>query len=122
MVDQTADRVQGVDFAQLADALEDLSYPVTVDEVVERHGDTEIGRTNADSIQVGTLFADLQGTTFDSAKGVRQMVLSQMPRNSEGRMNYSDRGGSLPVETDAAAAATEQTTADLQGGEDVATE
>lgn len=116
MADDT-DRVQGVDFANVDTVFEGLSYPITAGELVEQHGDREIERTNAGPITIRELFAYMGETTFESKQQVRQMILGQMPRDSEGRTNYSDRGGSHPVETDAAEEAEEQTTADLQEGE-----
>jgi len=109
------DHVEGVDFTTINPVLEDLSYPITTEELVDQYGDRELGRTNADPVSVAELFGYIDDT-FDSDQDVRQMMLNQMPRDSEGRTNYSDRGGATPVETDAARAATEQTTADLEEG------
>lgn len=116
MVQDDQTRIEGVDFSALEPVLDELSYPVSSEEFVERHGDTELGRANADPITVEELFAYMGTDTFDSSDGVRQMILGQMPRNSEGRTNYSDRGGSLPVETEAAEEAAKQTAADLEEG------
>ena len=107
--------VEGVDFTGINPVLEDISYPITAGELVDQHGDREVERTNADPISVRELFGYIDDT-FDSRESVREMILSQMPRDSEGRTNYSDRGGATPVETEAAEAATEQTTADLEQG------
>jgi hypothetical protein len=107
--------VEGVDFTSINPVLDDIEYPITTAELVDQHGDREVERTNADPITVAELF-DYIDDTFDSEKAVRQMALSQMPRDSEGRTNYSDRGGATPVETEAAREASEQTTADLEGG------
>jgi len=109
------DHVEGVDFTSINPVLGDVSYPITTEELIDRHGDREIHRTNAEPITVAELFSYIDDT-FESESAVRQMILSQMPRDSEGRTNYSDRGGATPVETEAAEAATEQTTADLEGG------
>lgn len=108
--------VEGVDFTAINPVLDDIDYPITAEEFVDRHGDRTVGRTNADPVAVGELFEYMGEDTFESKGDVRQMLLSQMPRNSEGRPNYSDRGGSTPVETEAAEDAAEQTTADLEDG------
>jgi len=110
-------RVEGVDFSEIDPLIDDVSYPITADELVDRFGDVELDRTNADSIAVAELFEYMGEDRFDSKNGVRQMLLSQMPQDSEGRTNYSDRGGSHPVETEAAEEAAEQTAADLEQGE-----
>ncbi|WP_262177937.1 DUF5789 family protein [Haloarcula laminariae] len=111
------DHVEGVDFTRINPVLDDFSYPITADELVDRYGDRELERTNTDPISVAALFEPMGETTFDSPDAVRQMLLSQMPRDSEGRANYSDRGGSHPVETEAAEEAAEQTATDLEEGE-----
>lgn len=117
MSDEDTNRVEGVDLSNIDPVLEDLSYPVTADELVERYGDRELDRTNADPITIEELFEYMGDTSFESKEQVHQMLLGQMPRDSEGRTNYSDRGGSHPVETEAADEAEEQTTADLEEGE-----
>lgn len=108
------DREEGVDFAELNPVLEELSYPITADELVEQYGDRELERTNADPISVRELFEYMGEDTFESSDGVRQMIMSQMPRESVGRRHYSDRGGNLPGEGDAEG--EHPTAADVQGG------
>ncbi|MBX0303353.1 hypothetical protein [Haloarcula salinisoli] len=110
------EHVEGVDFTGINPVLEDISYPITTAELVDQHGDREVERTNAEPVSVEELLGYIDDT-FDSDESVRQMILAQMPRDSEGRTNYSDRGGATPVETEAARAATEQTTADLEQGQ-----
>jgi len=110
------DHVEGVYFTRINPVLGDVSYPITADELIDRYGDRELERTNADPISVTALFEPMGNATFDSPDAVRQMLLSQMPRDSEGRTNYSDRGGSHPVQTEAAEAAAAQTAADLEDG------
>jgi hypothetical protein len=116
MADDAPEHDMGVDFTDLNPVLEEVSYPVTTDELREQYGDTELGRTNADPITLKKLFDYMGDETFESPDGVRQQILSQMPRNSEGRPNYSDRGGSTPVQTDEAEEAERQTAGDLQDG------
>lgn len=111
------DHVEGVDFTDVNPVLESLSYPTTANEIVEEHGDVELGRTNTDPITIAELFDHMGDTQFDSEEGVRQMLLSQMPSDSEGRENYSDRGGANPVETEAAEEAAEQTSDDVEDSE-----
>ena len=110
------DREEGVDFTEFGPVLEDISYPITTDELVERYGDYELDRTNADPITVRELFNFMGDDTFESSEEARQMIMSQMPRESVGRTNYSDRGGASPVESDAAEDAEHVTDADIEGG------
>lgn len=114
MNDDDTDREEGVDFAEVNPVLEELSYPITTEELVEQHGDRELGRTNADPISLRELFEYMGEDTFESPEGARQMIMSQMPRESVGRRHYSDRGGNLPGEGDAED--EHPTAADVQGG------
>jgi hypothetical protein len=110
-------REEGVNFSSIEDVFEEISYPITADAIVDRWGDREIQRTNADPIAIEELFGPMGETKFESEDDLRTMLLGQMPEDSAGRSNYSDRGGSLPTETEAAEDATEQTSADLEEGE-----
>ncbi len=101
MPEDDTDRVQGVDFTDTMPVLEDVSYPITIDELVEQHGDHSIERTNAEPITIQELFDSMGDDTFESPDEVRQMMLNLMPEESVGREGYSDRGGSQPDETDA---------------------
>lgn len=101
MPEDDTDRVQGVDFTDTMPVLENVSYPITIDELVEQHGDHSIERTNAEPITIQELFDSMGDDTFESPDEVRQMMLNLMPEESVGREGYSDRGGSRPDETDA---------------------
>lgn len=116
MVDDDPDWVEGVDFTSINPVLEDMSYPITTGRLIEEYGDRELGRTNADPITLRELFAYMGDERFESGEGIRQMILAQMPRGSQGRTSYSDRGGSLPAQTEAAEEAAHQTSADLEQG------
>ncbi|WP_460918996.1 DUF5789 family protein [Salinarchaeum chitinilyticum] len=116
MVPDENERAEGVEFAEIGPILEEVSYPVTAEELIDRHGATEIERTNADPITLEELFDFMGDDTFESPEEVRQMIMSQMPRESVGRSNYSDRGGATPTETEAAEDAEEQSGSDLQDG------
>lgn len=94
------DREQGVDFTSIEPMLENLSYPITVDELVDEYGDRTIERTNADPISIEELFASMGEDTFESSEEIRQSILTLMPQDSVGREGYSDRGGATPEGTD----------------------
>lgn len=98
MAENDADREEGVNFSDLGPVFEELSYPISKDEFVERYGDREIERTNAGPISVQELFEGTGNDEFHSEEEVRQSVLNMMPMSSEGRGRYSDRGGSIPDE------------------------
>lgn len=92
MAENGTDREEGVDFTDLDPVLEDISYPITMDEFVAEHGDHSIERTNAEPITVEELFEGMGDDTYESPEEVRQSILTFMPRDSVGRQRYSDRG------------------------------
>lgn len=96
MAGDDTDREEGVDFTDLNPVLEELPYPVSMEEFVAEHGDHTIERTNADPITVRELFEGMGDDTYESPDEVRQSILNFMPRDSVGRARYSDRGGQTP--------------------------
>lgn len=89
----TDDRTEGIDFNDVDPILEDLSYPVTIDELVSEHGDATLERTNADPISIRNLLGGMDGdTSFESAEGARETMLTMMPQDSVGEPGQSDRG------------------------------
>jgi hypothetical protein len=55
--------------------------------------------------------------TFESEEQLRQVVVSQMPRDCVGRTSYCDRGDSKPEAAEAAKRADDQTAATVEDGE-----
>lgn len=101
MPEDETNRVEGVDFTNTIPILEDVSYPITVGELVGQHGDHSVKRTNAGPITIRELFDPMGEDTFESPAEIQQMMLTLMPKESVGREHYSDRGGAHPKETDA---------------------
>jgi hypothetical protein len=90
---QDSDRTEGVDFTDVDPILEDASYPITVDDLVSEHGDATVERTNADPISIRDLLGEMDGdTSFESADGARETMLTMMPQDSVGEPGQSDRG------------------------------
>lgn len=98
MAGDPPDRVEGVDFTTINAVLEELPYPITAAEFVDRHGGRAIERTSAEPITVRELYDGMGEDTFESADELRQSILNFMPRESVGRPRYSDRGGRTPQE------------------------
>jgi len=42
------DHLEGVEFTDINPVLDDISYPITGEELLEQYGNHEIGRTTAD--------------------------------------------------------------------------
>jgi hypothetical protein len=99
MAEEEPDRNQGINMEDIDALLENVTYPVTANELVERHGERTIERTNADSITLQELLEPLDDETFETPDDVNQILMSLMPTESVGREEYSDRGGSVPEES-----------------------
>lgn len=108
MADEEPDRNQGVNLADIDALLEDVAFPVTAGELVDRHGERTIERTNADPISLRELLEPVADETFGTPDDVSQMLMSLMPTESVGRERYSDRGGSRPEESREAEAMDEE--------------
>jgi len=92
MTGKERERIQGVDFTDITPLLEELAYPISATELVDRLGHREVERTNAGPITIRSLFEPMGEDTIESVDGARSSILSLMPRDSEGRQRYSDRG------------------------------
>ncbi|MFB6139649.1 MAG: hypothetical protein ABEJ26_04350 [Halosimplex sp.] len=98
MSESEEDHEQGVDFEPVQPMFEELSYPVSAEELVAEYGDRELERTNAGPISIRDLFEGGGDQSFESEGELRQGMLNMMPDESVGRQNYSDRGGSTQDE------------------------
>ena len=75
MQHQNAEADHALKFKPLEQFLERVSYPVTVVELVERHGDRELDRQGAPPVRVADLFADIDGKTYLFKDQLRQELL-----------------------------------------------
>ncbi|WP_415380617.1 hypothetical protein [Halosimplex sp. TS25] len=94
MSEDENDHEMGVEFGSIESVFDEVSYPISAEELVDRYGDEEIERTSADPISIRDLFEGMGDQTFESDEEIRQGMLNMMPAESVGRQHYSDRGGS----------------------------
>jgi hypothetical protein len=85
-------REQGVEFGSLDDELAAADYPMSKEELLERHGDRELELEDG-SQTLREVLEPLGETTFESADDVKQSVMSMVSDEAIGRKKYSDRGG-----------------------------
>jgi len=83
-------REMGVDFGQLDDELEEKSYPVTTEELLDDHGDAEL-EYEGGSATLSELLEPMGDQEFDSKNDVQQAALNMVGDDAIGRKNYSDR-------------------------------
>lgn len=87
-------REQGIEFGELNERLDDREYPVSGEEIIAAYGEYEIGMANS-TRTVEELLSPVESQTYDSAEEVRQSIFNMVGSEAEGRMEYSDRGGSV---------------------------
>jgi hypothetical protein len=95
----TDEREHGLDFSAVQDELESLSYPVSTEELLDEYGDREIG-TESGSQQLAEILGTGGGEEYQDPDDVHQSVLARVGESAEGRVGYSDRGGSEPDNDD----------------------
>lgn len=96
MSDQPARRVQGVALGGFGDVLEEVEYPITSADLVERHGDRQLEYANGRE-RVGDVLGPVDDT-FASAAEARRAVVGLVGMGAVGRTRYTDRGGTTPAE------------------------
>ena len=90
-------RDMGIEFGDLSEDLEREEYPLSKDELLEKYGDRELEYANG-STTVEEVIGPLGRDEFDGQDAVHQAILTMVGDEAEGRVEYSDRGGSTPDE------------------------
>jgi hypothetical protein len=90
--DQGDSREQGIEFGPLAEDLADESYPLTHQELLDRHGDQtlELGDGSA---TLRELLGGESDQEYEDEESVRQAIFNMSGSDAIGRAEYSDRGG-----------------------------
>jgi hypothetical protein len=92
MTSEDDTRLQGVEFGSLAEELENESYPMDNETLVEKYGDRELELQDG-SQSLREALGPMGETTFDSAADVKDAVVGMVGDEAIGRENESDRGG-----------------------------
>ncbi len=91
------DRDMGIEFGDLDERLADEDYPLSKDELLEKYGDHELEHASG-TTTVEEVVGPLGREEFEGQDAVHQAVLNMVGDEAEGRVEYSDRGGSTPDE------------------------
>lgn len=86
-------REQGIEFGSLADELENESYPISHEELLERYGDHTLDLEDG-STTLRELLGPENEQGYEDEESVRQAIFNMVGSDAVGRENYSDRGGS----------------------------
>jgi hypothetical protein len=92
-------REHGIEFGALTGDLEDESYPLSQETLLDRYGDREIGLVD-EQVTLREVLTSEREREYEDAKSVRQAVLNMVGEDAVGREEYSDRGGSAPEMAD----------------------
>ncbi|MFB6146212.1 MAG: hypothetical protein ABEJ08_00810 [Halobacteriaceae archaeon] len=98
MTESDEPRTRGLEFNAFGEVIATFDYPVTCAELVEQHGEHEIGHVNG-SAPVAEVLGPIEAT-FESAADVRATVIGMVGIGAIGRKRYTDRGGTTPEEID----------------------
>lgn len=98
--DSVDSREQGIEFGSLAEDLEDESYPLAHDELLDRYGDRELELVDK-RVPLRDVLGPENEREYEDAEGVRQAIFSMVGDAAVGREGYSDRGGNSAAVDDA---------------------
>lgn len=90
--DESDSREQGIEFGELSEDLENETYPISHDELLERYGDRELELASGET-QLRAVLEPENETEYEDARSVRQAIFTMVGDQAVGREGYSDRGG-----------------------------
>lgn len=90
-------REQGIEFNSLAEELENESYPLSKDELLDHHGNSTLEFADGEATLKEILDTGNE-REFEDTDDVRQTVFAMVEEGAVGREAYSDRGGATPDE------------------------
>lgn len=86
-------REAGIEFGDLAEDIEQESYPMTKAEFLEQYGDRRLGEADG-SVTVRDVLGQTGDDEFQDPEEVRQSIMNMIGDDAVGRKNYTDRGAS----------------------------
>ena len=90
--DSEGNREHGIEFGDLVADLDDESFPLSHDALLDRYGDRELGLFD-DQVALDEVLQQEGEQEYEDAESVRQTVLNMVGGEAVGREGYSDRGG-----------------------------
>jgi hypothetical protein len=94
-------RESGIEFGDLANDLEEESYPLSHETLLSRYGDRELGLID-DQVAVREILSEDTEQEYEDKEGVQQAILNMVGDEAVGREHYSDRGGNAEDDDDSA--------------------
>lgn len=84
-------REQGIEFGALAEDLEEESYPISHEQLLERYGDRELELADERTTLREVLVIENEDG-YEDAESVRQAIFNGVGDDAVGREGYTDRG------------------------------
>ena len=84
-------RDMGVEFGDLTEDLESESYPMTMEQVLDKYGDRELEHSNG-TVTLREVIQPEENREFEGADEVHQTVLNMIGDEAVGREGQSGRG------------------------------
>lgn len=92
-------REQGIEFNELDEVLENEEYPISLEELLERHGDHELKLPDG-TVTLEEIIGIADEQEFEDKAAVRESVFNLIGDDAVGRKGYTDRGGAAGNEND----------------------
>lgn len=86
----TAHRELGVEFGELRNELDGVSYPITNEELIESYGDTKLDLPNGTET-LSEVLGSLERESYLDTADVSQAIFTMIGEGAIGRKFYSDR-------------------------------
>ncbi len=83
-------REQGVELGALEDELEDVSYPVSQDDLLDKYGEADVDM-GEETMTLDELIGPLNEDEYQDYDAVQQAIMNMVSDDAIGRKNYSDR-------------------------------
>lgn len=93
----TDERDVGVEFGDLSEDLQSVSYPLSTAELLDDYGDRTIQMESGETT-VADILGPVGDEEFDGPDEVHQTILTMIGEDAVGRSEYSDRGTSAGQE------------------------
>ena len=84
-------RELGVELGDLGDELRNQEYPISQDDLLDKHGDEEVGMGGEETMTLEELIGPMNEDEYRDYGEVEQAIMNMVSDDAIGRKNYSDR-------------------------------
>lgn len=95
---EDADEMRSLELEGIDDLFQDDLYPITTEELIEKHGDREVEYPGGDSESLASILETSGAEEYTSTDELELAMLNGVSREAVGRPRYSDRGDEVDEE------------------------